>query len=203
MTLAEARIFLNINDEEDAFDAYEEQLFQFKQFFTSRPVISATFHAKLKKLEKVQEAAEILGIQVSEGSISKDVKFNATSILLEAFKEMQELKSCLFQSIHQATSVVELKSAVTNLLTLFFEYSALWPETNCDPAAVILSKEPDPMYVLEDLKRLKDTGIVSFDDLAKDLTSESRIASDRIKQESMRLFLLHQKELEWTRSLKN
>lgn len=203
MTLAEARIFLNLQEEGDAFDAYEEQLFHYKQFFTSRPVISATFRAKLKKLDKVQEAAHVLGIHVLERAISTEVKFSGTHILLDAFMEMQTLKSNLFQKIHQASSVRELNAEVTNLLSLFFDYSALWPESKSDPSAVILSKEPDPMDVLAELKRLKVTGIVSFEDLAKDLTSDSANVSDLIKHESMRLFLLHQKELEWTKSLKD
>ena len=42
MTLAEAKIILGIDSYEDAFDAFEEQLFALKQFFVAKPILQTT-----------------------------------------------------------------------------------------------------------------------------------------------------------------
>ena len=55
MTLAEAKIILGIDSHEDAFDAFEEQLFALKQFFVTKPILQTTFRAKLKKLIQLQD----------------------------------------------------------------------------------------------------------------------------------------------------
>ena len=77
-----------------------------------------------------------------------------------------------------------------DLLRLNSDYIKLWPNTNLEAAAVILSKEVDPMELLADIKRMKENGIVTFEDLAKELTEPNSI----LRKESMRLFLLYQKE---------
>ncbi len=57
MTEAEARIFLGLEKDDDPQEALEEQLFQFKQFFTSRPIIQSTFKSKLEKLKKLRRSS--------------------------------------------------------------------------------------------------------------------------------------------------
>jgi hypothetical protein len=196
MTIAEARIFLSCTEEQDPQDAFEEQLFQFKQFFTTKPIIRATFSARLIKLNNLSEAAEVMGIALPEMRKDNELKYVKSDSILKSFQNYQQLRSILFQKINASFSIIELKFHVENLLRIFSEYCASWPATKKDTLSVILSKEPDPMELLMEIKSLLNSGIQNFEDLAKDLRGNS----DLIYNESMRLFLLHQKELEWMRS---
>ena len=190
MTEAEARIFLVFEKDDDPQEALEEQLFQFKQFFTSRPIIQSTFKSKLEKLKKLDEAACFFEIEQRDLSTYQTETLGHFENIVEAFQCYQILKSILFQRIQLVHSPLELQQCVEDLLRLNSDYIKLWPNTNIEPSAVILSKEPDPMELLADIKRTKENGIVTFGDLAKELTEPNSI----LRKESMRLFLLHQKE---------
>ena len=190
MTEAEARIFLGLENGVDPQEALEEQLFQFKQFFTSRPIIQSTFKSKLEKLKKLDEASTVFNLVQSDSSVFETESFGHFENILEAFQCYQILKSILFQRIRLVHSPLEMQHCVEDLLRLNSDYIKLWPNTNIEPSAVILSKEPDPMELLADIKRMNGIGIVTFGDLAKELTEPNSI----LRKESMRLFLLHQKE---------
>jgi hypothetical protein len=190
MTEAEARIFLGLENGDDPQEALEEQLFQFKQFFTSRPIIQSTFKSKLEKLKKLEEASKFLKLAQSDSPVFETEIVGHFENILEAFQCYQILKSVLFQRIQIVHSPLELQECVEDLLRLNSEYIKLWPNTNLEAAAVILSKEVDPMELLADIKRLNEIGIVTFDDLAKELTEPNSI----LRKESMRFFMLNQKE---------
>ena len=190
MTEAEARIFLGLENGEDPQEALEEQLFQFKQFFTSRPIIQSTFKSKLEKLKKLDEAACFFEIEHRDSLVYETESFGGFENIEEAFQCYQILKSILFQRIQIIRAPLELQQCVEDLLQLNSDYIRLWPNTNLNESAVILSKEVDPMELLADIKRMKVNGIMTFDDLAKELTEPNSI----LRKESMRLFLLYQKE---------
>lgn len=193
MTIAEARIFLSIQGDEDPIDAYEEQLFQFKQFFTTRPVIISTFHAKLKKLKNVEIAASVLGLELPAYEIAVIQSYVPNENILDSFQAYQKVRSIVLQNIHASRTVEEMNAAVSNLLTIHHQFSSLWPDVKKSVSAVILSKELDAMAMLAEIKLLKAAGIETFSELAKNLTT----VSDSIANESMRLFLVNQKEEEW------
>ena len=193
MTIAEARIFLSIQGDEDPIDAYEEQLFQFKQFFTTRPVISSTFHSKLKKLKNVEIAASVLGLELPVHEIAVIQSYVPNENILDSFQAYQKVRSIVLQNIHAARTVEEMNAAVSNLLAIHHQFSSLWPDVKKSESAVILSKELDAMAMLAEIKLLKAAGIETFSELAKNLTT----VSDSIANESMRLFLVNQKEEEW------
>jgi hypothetical protein len=190
MTEAEARIFLGLENGDDPQEALEEQLFQFKQFFTSRPIIQSTFKSKLEKLKKLEEASKFFKLAQSDSPVFETETVGHFENILEAFQCYQILKSVLFQRIQIVHSPLELQECVEDLLRLNSDYIKLWPNTNLEAAAVILSKEVDPMELLADIKRMNEIGIVTFDDLAKELTEPNSI----LRKESMRFFMLNQKE---------
>jgi hypothetical protein len=199
MTVAEARIFLSIQGDEDPIDAYEEQLFQFKQFFTTRPIIISTFQAKLKKLKNVEVAASVLGVELPPYERLSNESYVGNENILDSFQTYQKVKSAVFQKIHGARTIVELNAAVENLLGVHNQFSCLWPEVKNNAATVILSKELDAMAMLAEIKLLKAAGIETFSEMAKNLTT----LSESILNESMRLFLVNQKEEEWKKLLKD
>ncbi|MEY3237007.1 MAG: hypothetical protein RI883_1108 [Bacteroidota bacterium] len=190
MTEAEARIFLGLENGNDPQEAFEEQLFQFKQFFTSKPIILSTFKSKLEKLKKLDDAARFFEIEYSIPLANETESFGDFENILEAFQCYQILKSILFQRIQVAYSPLELQQCVEDLLVLNSAYINLWPDTKIEASSVILSKELDPMELLADIKRMINVGIVTFTDLAKELTEPNSI----LKKESMRLYLLNQKK---------
>ena len=190
MTEAEARIFLGLEKDDDPQEALEEQLFQFKKFFTSRPIIQSTFKSKLEKLKKLEEASKFFKLAQGNSPVFETESFGHFENILEAFQCYQILKNILFQRIQIVHSPLELQQCVEDLLRLNSDYIRLWPNTNIEPSSVILSKEVDPMELLADIKRMKVNGIMTFDDLAKELTEPNSI----LRKESMRLFLLYQKE---------
>lgn len=193
MTENEACIFLGMEKGEDPFEAFEESLFQFKKFFTSQPIIRATFLAKLKKLEKVEEAALFFGIETPEIPFEFEFEWSQAKEMLFVFQSFQALKSQLFLAVQGSKSCKHLKLVIHTLLDLNVRYMQLWPEIKVLKTPVVLAKEKDPMELLADLQKLKERGIETF----FDLSTTTDFAGNSIGYESQRLYLLHKKEEEW------
>ena len=193
MTENEACIFLGMEKGEDPFEAFEESLFQFKKFFTSQPIIRATFLAKLKKLEKVEEAALFFGIETPEIPFEFEFEWSHAKEMLFVFQSFQALKSQLFLAVQGSKSCKHLKLVIHTLLDLNVRYMQLWPEIKVLKTPVVLAKEKDPMELLADLQKLKERGIETF----FDLSTTTDFAENSIGYESQRLYLLHKKEEEW------
>lgn len=193
MTENEACIFLGMEKGEDPFEAFEESLFQFKKFFTSQPIIRATFLAKLKKLEKVEEAALFFGIETPEIPFEFEFEWSQAKEMLFVFQSFQALKSQLFLAVQGSKSCKHLKLVIHTLLDLNVRYMQLWPEIKVLKIPVVLAKEKDPMELLADLQKLKERGIETF----FDLSTTTDFAGNSIGYESQRLYLLHKKEEEW------
>lgn len=193
MTENEACIFLGMEKGEDPFEAFEESLFQFKKFFTSQPIIRATFLAKLKKLEKVEEAALFFGIETPEIPFEFEFEWSQAKEMLFVFQSFQALKSQLFLAVQGSKSCKHLKLVIHTLLDLNVRYMQLWPEIKAQDTPVVLAKEKDPMELLADLQKLKERGIETF----FDLSTTTDFAGNSIGYESQRLYLLHKKEEEW------
>ena len=193
MTENEACIFLGMEKGEDPFEAFEESLFQFKKFFISQPIIRATFLAKLKKLEKVEEAALFFGIETPEIPFEFEFEWSQAKEMLFVFQSFQALKSQLFLAVQGSKSCKHLKLVIHTLLDLNVRYMQLWPEIKVLKTPVVLAKEKDPMELLADLQKLKERGIETF----FDLSTTTDFAENSIGYESQRLYLLHKKEEEW------
>lgn len=193
MTENEACIFLGMQKGEDAFEAFEESLFQFKKFFTSQPIIRATFLAKLKKVEKVEEAALFFGIETPEIPFEFEFEWSQAKEMLFVFQSFQAIKSQLFLAVQGSKSCKHLKLVIHTLLDLNLRYIQLWPEIKAQDTPVVLAKEKDPMELLADLQKLKERGIETF----FDLSNTKDLAGNSIGYESQRLYLLHNKEEEW------
>jgi len=195
MTENEACIFLGMQKGEDAFEAFEESLFQFKKFFTSQPIIRATFLAKLKKVEKVEEAALFFGIETPEIPFEFEFEWSQAKEMLFVFQSFQAIKSQLFLAVQDSKSCAHLKLVIHTLLDLNLRYIQLWPEIKAQDTTVVIAKEKDPMELLTDLQKLKERGIETF----FDLSNTKDLAGNSIGYESQRLYLLHNKEEEWKR----
>lgn len=195
MTEAEARIFLGYEPEDELEDVIEDKLFEFKQFFLSKPIIWSTFKARLEKLAKIKEAIACFGEAGNQPSVNLAV-FQPTENILEAFQSFQQIRNTCFLAINRATTCQELEIIIDSLLTSHTTYASLWPDVAFVSSSVILSKEPDPMDLLSGIKSVNLSGIVTFTDSAEKLTDQSAC----VVEESKRLFMLHQKVKEWMKS---
>ena len=195
MTEAEARIFLGYEPGDELKEVIEDKLFEFKQFFLSKPIIWSTFTARLEKLAKIKEAIACFGEAGDQPSIKLPV-FQPTENILEAFQSFQQIRNNCFLAINHATTCQELEIIIDSLLKSHATYASLWPDIAFVSSTVILSKEPDPMDLLSAIKSLNLSGTRTFPDLTEKLTDESI----SVANESKRLFLLHQKVKEWMKS---
>jgi hypothetical protein len=195
MTEAEARIFLGYEPEDELEDVIEDKLFEFKQFFLSKPIIWSTFTARLEKLVKVKEAIACFGEAGTQPSVDLPV-FHSTENIMDAFQSFQQVRNACFLAINRATTCQELEIIIDSLLTSHTTYASHWPDVAFVSSTVILSKEPDPMDLLSGIKSVNLSGIVTFADLAEKLTDQSAC----VAEESKRLFMLHQKVKEWMKS---
>lgn len=199
MTKTEALVFLGAHEGDDLVEAFEEQFFEFRQFFTSKPVIGKTFRNRLEKLKLLETAVKVLEIDVSREGFGDLKEFESSNVILHDFLTYQDLKSDWMLKMHRVETPAEMNRLTELMLEVEFSYTGLWKDNSVDSNAVILSREPDPMGVLADIKHASDAGIVTFSDLADDLTDRFEL----LKKESKRMFLLHEKEIEWKTSLKN
>lgn len=193
MTEKEARIFLNMAEDDDPLDAMDEILFQFKKFFTSQTIISSTFEAKLKKLEKIEAAGKVFGIAFEPFVAPEKFRLKEQETMVLVFQEYQSIKNQLYLSLQACNNPQDLKGVVKDLIELQSHYNAFWPEIESIGSAIALSKEQDPMELLMNLKKMKELGVETF----KDLVELESIENNNIGLESQRLYLLHQKELQW------
>ncbi len=196
MTKAEALVFLGASTEDDLQDAFEEQLFHFRHYFTSKPIIGKTFRNRLEKLELLARAAEVLELEnKDQGSVLLNkIEFNGQ--IRHDFLIYQNLKSDWMLKMHRSESPEVMKKLTLMMLDVEFVYTGLWLDSQITADAVILSKEPDPMALLSDIRHAEEAGIVTFIELAGDLTGRF----EQLKKESKRMFLLHEKEKEWKTS---
>ena len=200
MTLAEAKIILGIDSQEDAFDAFEEQLFALKQFFVTKPILQTTFRAKLKKLKQLQNALAVFEIDFKQPA--KVIELNPINAIefSSVFKEVQLLKNNLKLAINRSNNPFEIKEYVERLLELATNYYRCWKiNATFDTSAVILSKEPDPMELLAAIQAANSAGINSFEELAENLNQQNAAISV-LQLEAARCSMIYEKEKEWTKS---
>lgn len=195
MTREEAIHFLG-GEEDIVADEYEQKLFEFKQYFLSKPVVSKLYEGQFKKLAKLELAGLVLGLT------GEPIEFPESSLdfsddILLSFSQYENEKARIKASVVNCKTAGELIFWTGYLLKIQKAYIRLWPEMaelNLDE--VIIGKEPDPMELLNDMKELKRMGTWKFDQLS--ISSCETLVT--FYNEWKRLSLLRQKELEWTKA---
>ena len=203
MTEKEALVFLNASEsDDDLSDLLEDTLFEIKQFIFSKPLISKLIYGQIKKLERLSEVALVLKIEPKSTFFLKDESFHQpiNETILSVYNSFEFIKAQLKQQLSTEESPKEIILIVTQLVKLQQDYSAYWPFIEvANDEGVIISKEPDAMELLAEIKKMSAEGIIAF----QQLTQISLDNYPAIKQEMKRLSLLRKKENEWKISLKN
>jgi hypothetical protein len=191
MTKKEALLFFPHEKDDDLEDLWEERLFEQKQFFLTRPPLAKVFRSRLKKLEK-QHAAYLTLIEDSIPVITLDnvnLNFNFSTEIIAAFNDYHSLRNDFKHKLLKASDFVSLKKIVESWLIMEQAYHTMWsyPASINADIEVAKSKEPDPMIVLENLKRLfSEKNIKTFNDLQSHYNDLGEV----IRKEVKRLTLL-------------
>lgn len=188
MTREEALKFFLIEDEEDAEDAYEEQLFEQKKFFLSKAPISKLFESRISRLQKIGDAYLLLNgnISTSAFSVLPEIEFPTIHATYLAF---QKAKNGLKGLISNSDSAFDIAALARMLVQLETANASVWNTALDDEEGVIISKEPDPMYLLEAIKAYQLHGGETFLQL-KNLENNP---PEILVQEMKRLSLLFKK----------
>lgn len=186
MTSSEARIFLNADAFEDIEDAYEQTLFDQKQYFLLKPCIPKVDVSKMERLKLYHEASTILGLGVDANYPAQQILFSEVS-LIEFHRSYSEQLKQVKRLISSANGFDELKSYAYYRYQLFCEYASKWPFFTEFKEGLLLSSEPDPMLFFEELKQLESNGISTFASLVESDVQLGLL----VKKESTRLHLVY------------
>ena len=188
MTQQEASGILQVDEDNDLYDAYDEQLFEYRKFFLSKAPVSKLFEARIAKMEKLQQAFEILGGTAPQGSIVSHVPLVSQPVILDSYQAFQQAKNRLKTQLSNTRSVPELTAVVRMLVQLEHDNAGFWAAESMEED-VLVSKEPDPMYLLEAIKQYESQGGKTFAQL-KNLENNPPVL---LVQEMKRLSLLFKK----------
>lgn len=169
MTPEEARLFFPYSEEEDLSDLYDERLFEYKQFFLSKTPIRKVFESRLEKLAQMDKAYRIIAnepLSVNNEPSVEPVDFPDN--LLAAFNLWEQLKGNSKQQIMLSLTASELRKNVLRYLQITDDYRLKWyTEQEIDAEISQLSKDEDPMEVLQAIRSFEKEGGVNFQDILK------------------------------------
>ncbi|MCC5923513.1 MAG: hypothetical protein JJT77_06990 [Crocinitomicaceae bacterium] len=190
MTIEEAKIFFPY--EEDFDDAWEQYFFEQKQFFIHRFPMASIIESRFKKIFKVQESYEIISNhKLPEPSDIALPIFIPENNVLSTFNALHKFRNECRQILWTCLHPQELHSILMHWAELEVVYANKWrvnanDEENKD---IIVSKEPDPMYILTAIKSLESNAQLElfFTDLEKHYLILPEILKTEIKR--LNLFL--------------
>jgi hypothetical protein len=187
VTVKEAQVFLNTEGFDCLQDAYDQLVFDQRQFFIVKTCIPKVYESRIEMLERYIQAAQTLGCE-SHGSqtIERDFVLGDLSMLshyLDYSSQMSELK----RNLSQAETLSMVRDLARFQLKLFGIYSSAWPKFEEYSDGLLLSSETDPVAFFQELKLLESQGVNTFTQLS---LSEHSIGM-LVKRESMRLYTLH------------
>ena len=187
MTVKEALLFFPHNQEDDLLDLYEERLFEYKQFFISKPPIEKVFLAKEKKMMQMHDA--FILFQGDEINKTEEIQKNTYAFsenILESFNYYQRIKNQLKNAITNSKSANELSIYSMELLFIHYSYSEKWIILDdLNKQNILISIEPDPMNILKSILEFNSKGGFLFEDL----NTKRNILPEMLINEAKRLSL--------------
>ena len=196
MTVEEALVLFP--DPENFEDQLDEHLFGYKQFFLTKPILTATFKSRLNAVLKIDFAAKVLRIDIEDLGpfTSLDAEFSPSveTSVLHYFEWIaaQKLK------IAQSTTPKRLIHEVSVMLNIHRTFCSMWVG-EYDEEDILLSKPIDEVEFIQSVKRCKEKGLITFDDLKNANLSDEPM----LLKEMKRLSLQHKKEQEWMSATKS
>lgn len=148
MTEDEALHVLGIDDPEEAEDACEEAMFELQKFIISNPVLLKTFQSRLKKAQKSYEAFSLLS-KAEAPVLPENVTFETDSSFIRTFHNYHEAKNRIRKLVSGSYEFPVLENLSYQLIDLERKLAGLFVSyDNWTDEEALVSKDPDPMYVL-------------------------------------------------------
>lgn len=167
MEKSEALLLLPIPDGGSIEEAYEQKLFEWKNFFVHRFPISKLFRKKIHQIQRLQEAYVELGgskIKSIQGA-PEIVPFDSS--LKQSFQRYHSERNQLKMQLYASQSALELIVTVEGLLQITSEYAKRWSNNELDTSGIIVSKEVDPMDLLSAIHDAETQGVTTITDIGK------------------------------------
>ena len=166
MTIEEARLFFKFNEDEHLQDAYDDQLFEFKQFFLSKPIILKVFKSKIEKLKKFENAYCLLSNSRFKPFTFEDYSIEFSDRVLEAFQLYEQKKSELKQQIMSVNNSNAVAQNVQKLLDVTYLYYQKWQTSEVIEIELdVIAKDPDAMELLSSIRAFEANGGENFSDI--------------------------------------
>jgi hypothetical protein len=186
MTKNEALLFFPFKEGEDILDLYEEYLFDYKNYFLSKFPIQKIFTAKAKKMNQMHEAFILLGGEINTPTTFQNIKYEHKENILECFNNYQKIKLDLKSKLYNCNNAMDINSCLKLLFQLEKAYAQNWSiSTNLSNVEAIISKEPDPMSLLNAINEFNTLGGYTFNDL----NTMKNISPELLINEAKRLSL--------------
>lgn len=187
MTVKEALLFFPHNQEDDLLDLYEERLFEYKQFFISKPPIEKVFLAKEKKMMQMHDAfIHFKGDEINKIEEIQKNTYAFSENILESFNYYQRIKNQIKNAITNSKSAIELSIYSMELIFIHYSYSEKWIILDdLNKQNILISIEPDPMYILKSILEFNSKGGFLFEDL----NTKRNILPEMLINEAKRLSL--------------
>lgn len=168
MTKEEARLFFPFTEEDDLNDLYEERLFEYKQFFLTRPVVKRVFQARLDKLLKMDAAYRVVVDQPESEKLSSTAALPVfPDEVLKAYQLYEQEKAKMRQQLALARDVATIRFQVDALIELTAAYQQKWMNESVMDESINVSKEPDPMELLRSIRAFEEAGGQTFADVPR------------------------------------
>ncbi|MFA5573895.1 MAG: hypothetical protein WC994_02445 [Brumimicrobium sp.] len=166
-----AKFYFPATSEDDLFVLWEDQFFQQKQFFLTNTPNRTVWESKLRRLQKTYTAFLVLTDQPEENKYESmlNTSFKEfTNNFIEAFNEFHTTRNIYKTKVIQSNTVKDLHNTIMEWLSYENHFYLLWfyEDSMGNELQVLRGKEPDPMYILADLKQVyNEFGFETFDDL--------------------------------------
>ncbi|GAB5418167.1 MAG: hypothetical protein Crog4KO_32470 [Crocinitomicaceae bacterium] len=183
MKSSEAQLFLALKEGESLEEAYEQKLFEWKNFFVHRFPIPRLFNKKLTQLKRLEEAYIALGGLSSKPSQDLDLSTDYDLALKQSFQQFQADRNQLKLRLYAVNSASELIQVVEGLLQITKSYASCWTDASLDLSGVVVSKEVDPMDLLSAINNAEKEGVRTISEIRK--LSEGNMVLNEAKRLSL------------------
>lgn len=165
MEKSEALLILGVEDGESIDTAYEDKVFEWKNFFVNRFPVTKLFNAKINQLEKLEVAFQVLGGHSTESKSPPVESYTFDKNFKLAFHEFSNKRSQLKMQLFAASNVEGVKRIVLELIALTSSYAYVWSDSTLDTTGVVVSREPDPMDVLKAIEEAAQLGVHNISEI--------------------------------------
>ena len=127
MTKGEAEVILNLSEFEDLEDAYDQKIFEFKQYLLSKVPFVKTYESKVVQMDRVQSALNVFEFEATTSQLDLDLGNEShPANLQDCLKVHQTSMSKWKLKVGQVNDIDSLKSLMQKALQIYRDYASRW-----------------------------------------------------------------------------